>query len=103
MTGLPDYNRPAFAEAAEQLRSGGKSVFNPGDIGPSDHTMPRSWYMRKDLEALMVSDSLYLLAGWENSPGAQLEVEIAKELEIPIIEYSNLSAETKNGVESPND
>ena len=103
MTGLPDYNRPAFAEAADKLRSEGKSVFNPGDIGPTENIMPRAWYMRKDLEALMKSDSVYLLPGWEKSPGAQLEVEIAKELELPIIQYSHPSAKSKKGLESSND
>jgi len=85
MTGLPDYNRPAFARVAEQLRSEGKTVFNPGDIGPKENIMPRAWYMRKDLDALLRSDSLYLLPGWEASEGAKLEVAIAKELELPIV------------------
>ena len=85
MTGLPDYNRPAFAMVAKQLRSEGKSVFNPGDIGPKENIMPRAWYMRRDLEALMKSDSVYVLPGWGESEGAKLEIAIAKELELPII------------------
>jgi glycosyltransferase involved in cell wall biosynthesis len=103
MTGLPDYNRPAFAEVAEELRSQGKSVFNPGDIGPTENIMPRAWYMRKDLEALMKSDSVYLLPGWENSPGAQLEVEIARELELPIVQLNHPSTKSKKGVQSEHD
>jgi glycosyltransferase involved in cell wall biosynthesis len=85
MTGLPDYNRPAFERVAEELRAQGKSVFNPGDIGPKENIMPRAWYMRKDLDALMRSDSVYLLPGWETSEGAKLEVAIAKELELPVV------------------
>lgn len=85
MTGLPDYNRPAFNEVAKELRAQGKSVFNPADIGPKENIMPRAWYMRKDIEGLMKSDSVYLLPGWEESEGARLEVEIAKQLELPII------------------
>ena len=85
MTGLPDYNRPAFARVAEELRAQGKTVFNPGDIGPKENIMPRAWYMRKDLEGLMRSDSIYLLPGWETSEGAKLEVAIAKELELPVV------------------
>ena len=85
MTGLPDYNRPAFNEVAEELRAQGKTVFNPADIGPKENIMPRAWYMRKDLEGLMKSDSVYVLPGWDTSEGAKLEVAIAKELELPII------------------
>jgi hypothetical protein len=85
MTGLPDYNRPAFNKVAEELRAQGKSVFNPADIGPKENIMPRAWYMRKDLEGLMKSDSVYVLPGWDTSEGAKLEVAIARELELPII------------------
>lgn len=85
MTGLPDYNRPAFARVAEELRAQGKAVFNPGEIGPTENIMPRAWYMRRDLEALMKSDSVYVLPGWGESEGAKLEIAIAKELELPII------------------
>lgn len=85
MTGLPDYNRPAFDKVAKELRAQGKSVFNPADIGPKENIMPRAWYMRKDLEGLMKSDSVYVLPGWDTSEGAKLEVAIAKELELPII------------------
>jgi hypothetical protein len=95
MTGLPDYNRPEFARIAEELRAQGMSVFNPGDIGPKENIMPRAWYMRKDLEGLMKSDSVYLLDGWEDSAGARLEVEVAKQLEIPIILYTHPSVEKK--------
>jgi len=85
MTGLPDYNRPAFDKVAKELRAQGKSVFNPADIGPKENIMPRAWYMRKDLEGLMKSDSVYVLPGWDTSEGAKLEVAIARELELPII------------------
>lgn len=85
MTGLPDYNRPAFDEIAQQLRALGKSVFNPGDIGPKENIMPRDWYMRRDIEGLLKSDSVYVLPGWQKSEGAKLEIEIAKQLRLPII------------------
>ena len=85
MTGLPDYNRPAFNSVAEELRSQGMSVFNPADIGPKENIMPRAWYMRRDIEGLLKSDSVYVLPEWEKSEGAKLEVAIAKQLEMPIV------------------
>lgn len=85
MTGLPDYNRPAFDELAATLRADGKTVFNPAEVGPRESIQPRAWYMKKDIEALLKSDSVYMMPGWESSEGARLEFEIAKQLELPII------------------
>lgn len=85
MTGLPDYNRPAFNAVAEELRAKGMSVFNPADIGPKENIMPRAWYMRRDIEGLLKSDTVYVLPGWGESEGAKLEIEIAKQLEMPIV------------------
>ena len=84
MTGLPDYNRPAFDEAAETLRKQGYAVFSPSEVGSRDQIMSRSWYMRKDIEALLQSDAVMMLPDWEQSEGAKLEFEIAKQLELRI-------------------
>jgi len=84
MTGLPDYNRPAFDEAAKTLREQGYAVFSPSEVGPRDQVMARSWYMRKDIQALLQSDAVMMLPDWEQSEGAKLEFEIAKQLELPI-------------------
>lgn len=84
MTGLPDYNRPAFDEAAKNLREEGYAVFSPAEVGPRDKTMARSWYMRKDIQALLHSDAVMMLPDWDQSEGAKLEFEIAKQLELPV-------------------
>jgi hypothetical protein len=84
MTGLPDYNRPAFDEVAKNLREKGFAVFSPSEIGPRDQVMSRSWYMRKDIQALLQCDAVMMLPDWEQSEGARLEFEIAKQLELPI-------------------
>lgn len=90
MTGLPDYNRPAFDEVAKSLREEGYSVFSPSEVGARDQIMSRSWYMRKDIEALLQSDSVMMLPDWEQSEGAKLEFEIAKQLELRI-EYITIN------------
>lgn len=84
MTGIPDYNRPAFDEAAKELREQGYTVFSPSEVGPRDQVMARAWYMRKDIQALLQSDAVMMLPDWEQSEGAKLEFEIAKQLELPI-------------------
>lgn len=94
MTGLPDYNRPAFDKVAADLRAEGKTVFNPAEVGERDVIRKRSWYMRKDIDALLKSDTVHVLQGWEKSEGAKLEIEIAKQLELPIV-YIHLK--TKKG------
>lgn len=84
MTGLPDYNRPTFNEAATHLRSQGLKVWNPAEEFDSTYIHPRKFYMRKDIEALLKCQAIVMLHGWENSSGARLELEIARELEMNI-------------------
>jgi hypothetical protein len=93
MTGLPNYNRPAFNAAAKQLRSEGKTVFNPAELGEPDPIHDRAWYMRRDIEGLLKSDVVYVLPGWEESDGAKLEIEIAKQLDVPIVFTSHPSVD----------
>ena len=77
ISGLPDGNRPAFAEMATTLRSKGWVVVNPHDLFAAD--VEESWegYMRKDLAALLTCTHLVMLPGWEQSRGAQLEKLVA--------------------------
>jgi len=83
MTGLPQFNYPAFNAAAAELRAAGFLVWNPAECGPAPR--PRSWYMRQSLGALPHADAVVLLPGWEASAGARLEVETALALDIPVI------------------
>lgn len=76
MTGLPDWNKPAFAAAAQQLMVRGYEPVNPAEVelGP-DATWEQ--YMREDLKLLMDCEAVALLSGWEESRGATLEALIA--------------------------
>ncbi len=82
ITGLPDLNKPAFAEAAEQLRAAGHSVINPHEVGEaSELLLPWEDYLRADLIAMLQgADALAMLPGWVNSRGATLEYHIAERL-----------------------
>ena len=84
MTGLPDFNRPAFHAAAAALRAQGHVVINPAevDLGPD-----ASWadYMRVHLtEIARRVARVFVLPGWEGSRGAQLEVHVARALGLPV-------------------
>lgn len=85
MTGLPDFNRPAFHAAAAALREQGHVVINPAevDLGP-DATW--SDYMRIHLaEIARRVTQVFVLPGWESSRGAQLEVHVARSLGLPVV------------------
>lgn len=92
MSGYKDWNYPAFARAAKELRAQGWTVFSPaendkeegmvdkeakktGDTalaiehGIFDYKKAYMW----DLEKVVTGDAIYMLKGWEQSPGARGE------------------------------
>lgn len=86
MTGLPDYNYPAFHAAAAELRAQGIHVRSPAEHDHGTH-QPYDFYMRLALRALLDCDAILLLPGWETSKGARLEYDIAWALGMHINEY----------------
>lgn len=89
MTGYPDYNFPAFMEAEDKLRSLGYGVINPARI---EHKNKECWVtcMRQAITEMMQADAVATLPGWKRSRGAQIEVELAIRLTIPVIMYEIL-------------
>lgn len=97
MTGIDDWNYPAFFDTEAQLRALGHQVLNPatndGDTleaalaaagSPERPNHPWAYYMRRDLPQVMEVDGLCLLPGWQNSKGARLEVHVATALGLPL-------------------
>src|ERR1041385_821101 len=92
MTGLPEFNFPAFFEAEEKLRQRGYLVVNPAGL---EETSPRSWTpeeqwrwnMRRDIPALLTCDEIALLPGWQTSRGARLELHIGTQMGMPTWDY----------------
>lgn len=85
MTGYPEHNYPQFKMAAARLREAGIAVVSPAELHDGDTTRPREYYIRRDLLALLESDieAVVVLPGWQESSGAQLELEVAFEVGIP--------------------
>lgn len=81
MTGLPEYNRPAFDKAATLLAERGYDVANPADLGIVEDWKWRD-YLRHSLRLLLGCDAIYTLPGWESSRGAVLEVRVATDLDL---------------------
>lgn len=81
MTGLPDFNFPAFNAAAAQLRALGYDVENPAE---NPEPPCGSWlaYMRMAIVQVAKCDALVLLPGWEQSKGARVEFQLAVGLEL---------------------
>ena len=79
MTGLPEFNYPAFRTAAERLTDAGypsrRRVRRRG-------TRPRGWsdYMRRALGLLVQCQGVAVLAGWQTSRGARIEAKLAQDL-----------------------
>ena len=93
MTGLPDFNFPAFNIAATRLRAYGFEVINPAELGEAatgnKHEQQRL-YAARDLSLILWAmraengDGLVLLPGWENSAGALMELGLARFLGLNI-------------------
>ena len=75
MTNQPFFGRPVFETATDQLRRAGYHVLNPArqPLGLSYRE-----YMRRGENDLIYSDGVALLPGWEDSPGATHEKNLAQ-------------------------
>lgn len=78
MRGLPDFNYPAFNAAAAQLREIGYDVFNPAELFGGDDSLPPEAYLTEDLRAVIESDAVFVMDGWQSSRGARVEVQVAQ-------------------------
>lgn len=85
MSGLPDFNRPAFNQAANELRRAGHQVINPAESTLPEGS-PWAAYMIDAFKELPAADMVILLPGWRESAGARIEVEAAHHLGIPCYE-----------------
>lgn len=82
MTDIEEHNHPAFEAATEKLEALGFEVISPHRFFDGDTTRPRAEYMRHGIQLLTVCDAIYMLEGWDRSPGATLERRIAGELDL---------------------
>lgn len=89
MTGMPDWNFPAFNAEAARLRALGYDVVNPAEINP-DTTTHYNECLRHDLQALLTCDTIAMLDGWMDSNGAHLEMHIAHRVGIKVVEAKKI-------------
>ena len=84
MTGLPEFNYPAFFDAAALLESVGHEPINPARTDGREGCKGWLDYMRCSLRDIADCDGVATLPGWGDSRGAALEVHIARSLDLPI-------------------
>jgi hypothetical protein len=94
MRGLPRYNFPEFDKVATALRAEGHTVLSPADIDrqmgfdpstlPDDHDWSKlpacldiKEVIKRDIDAILECDAIFMLPGWRCSVGAQAELAVA--------------------------
>lgn len=104
MTGYPEFNFPAFFAAEDLLAGQGWHVYNPArkDLeatldptakmtGDDKAAMAKGFDFREafswDCDKVVNSDGVYMLKGWEASPGARAEHAIASVMKSKYPEY----------------
>ena len=90
--GIADFEE-RFRLVAEELAAAGHVPINPVDVdavcvppctGEGDEARHYDCYMRGDLAAMMATEGVALLPGWELSRGARLEHAIALQVGLPV-------------------
>lgn len=96
MGGIEHFNYPKFfeAEAILEERYGENAIiYNPARIDSEKDipgSKPRPYYIWKSIELMLKCDSIYFLDGWQNSEGAKLEYEIARQLNFNFLNFNDM-------------
>ena len=87
MRGHPEFNYPAFNEAAKVLKAEGYAVLNPASNFEGVDNLPREMYMKHDFIHVLQADLVIVLDQWYLSEGAKIEVAVAQQCNIPVYNY----------------
>lgn len=84
MTGIDNFNYPAFFDAENKLALAGHNPINPARL-PAGLTYRE--YLDTDLEIIAImADAIIQLPGWQQSKGAVEEYKLAVKLNLEIME-----------------
>jgi hypothetical protein len=87
MTGIPDWNKPAFRQAIKRLTDKGWTVLSTVDmpIGLQHHE-----YLIIAYAMIKVADVMVMLPGWSDSAGAVAERQFALERGVLVRDYREI-------------
>lgn len=89
MTGLPEFNYPAFNQAEKELKARGYITLNPASNVPNNPNPTWLDFMRMSLVQISQADGLALLDNWESSKGARIEVDLSHNLGLDVRPLKN--------------
>jgi hypothetical protein len=89
MTGLPEYNYPAFNAEAARLRALGYHVENPAE-NPGPASKKWELCMRPAIRQMLTCDTVAFLPGWQHSRGANVEIELATHLGLKVVSADSI-------------
>lgn len=98
ITGTPQNNYPEFKKVEERMNAVGLKVLVPHDFfeGMDTSEFKHNDYMRICIEKMMKATLIVTLKGWEDSVGCKMEINIARELNIPVQPVSTFFANQKH-------
>jgi hypothetical protein len=89
MTGLDNYNYPAFNEAAQLLSSAGHEVYNPASAFNGRTDLDYKFYLKDAIAQVLLVEGIVLLPGWVNSRGALTECMVGLALDHQFFRYQD--------------
>ena len=90
MTGLPEFNYPAFNAEAARIRALGYHVENPAE-NPAPENGAWEDYMKMALRQMLMCDTVAMLPGWGKSKGALIEYNLAKTLGLELWDANDIT------------
>lgn len=104
MTGIDEYNFPAFREATAAIRAKGIAVHSPHEMdedegytapqGPTPVTYTSKYFrfLQRDVELIGSGkvDAGVFLPGWQASRGARIEYNLIRDLALVTLSYPSL-------------
>jgi hypothetical protein len=101
MSGIPEYNAPAFAAYAEKYRARGWEVVSPPELDVDHNDFAYESCIKRDMRVLVDAgiQALYMLPGWQKSKGANLEKLLAELTGIPCFDAESGEAVMETVVE----
>jgi len=100
MSGIPEYNYPAFEEAARILRQTGLRIESPHEnpVPPQQMSEADLWthMMELCIDQMERCGGIILLKGWPQSRGSRQELQIAMQKDWPVWFYNDYQLTNMN-------